>query len=115
MKPYIFFLDIDGTLAHAGKVPEENVCAIKEARQKGHFVFINTGRSYAHIPEEILSVAPFDGFVCGLGTDIRFQGKQIFSSALSMETIEKITEIFLEIPEVFSMFEGEDALYSTDD
>jgi len=111
MKPYIFFLDIDGTLAHAGKVPEENVCAIKEARQKGHFVFINTGRSYAHIPEEILSAAPYDGFVCGLGTDIRFREERIFSKALSLSVLEKATEIFLAIPDAFVIFEGEDKLY----
>ncbi len=115
MEPYIFFLDIDGTLAARGEVPEENVRAIKEAQKAGHFVFINTGRSYANITDAIKNAAPYDGIVCGLGTDIRFRGEQLFSKTLSLETLEKITEIFLEIPGVFSVFEGEDKLYFIDD
>lgn len=114
MNPYIFFLDIDGTLAARGEVPEENVLAIKEAQKAGHYVFINTGRSYAHIHKNIRNAAPYDGFVCALGTDIRFQGEQIFSHPLSIETLEKITEIFLQIPETFSVFEGEETLYFVD-
>ena len=49
--PYAVFLDIDGTLYVHGAVPEENVAAIRDARRLGHFVFINTARSRAAIPD----------------------------------------------------------------
>ncbi len=111
MKPYIFFLDIDETLATQGEVPEENVRAIKEAQEKGHFVFINTGRSFAHINDKIKFAAPYDGFLCGLGSDIRFHGKQLFSQTISTDLLCRITEIFLKLPEHYICFEGEDMLY----
>ena len=52
MDKYSFFIDIDGTLANDEKcVPEENIKAIAEAREKGHMVFINTGRSVSRLPD----------------------------------------------------------------
>lgn len=111
MNPYIFFLDIDGTLAARGEVPEENARAIKEAQNAGHYVFINTGRSYGNITENILQAAPYDGFVCGLGADIRIHGEQIYAKRLSQDLLEKVAEIFLENPIPFSVFEGEDCIY----
>ena len=56
-KTKALFYDIDGTLLSekTGRVPESAVQALKEARAKGHLVFINTGRVYAlsliHISE----------------------------------------------------------------
>lgn len=115
MEPYIFFLDIDGTLADRGEVPEENVKAIREAQKKGHFVFINTGRSFSHIADKIKLAAPYDGFVCGLGADIRFHDEQIYSQALSHDVLRQITERFLALPEHSLIFEGEDMYYYTGD
>lgn len=111
MEPYIFFLDIDGTLAAGGKVPEENVRAIIKAQEKGHYVVINTGRSYAHISDGIINAAPYDGIVCGLGTDIRIHEEQIFSQPLSQGILGKIVKAFREAKDIFVIFEGEDALY----
>ena len=43
MDKYAFFLDIDGTLTSAGGICEENILAIKKARELGHKIFINSG------------------------------------------------------------------------
>ena len=44
------FLDIDGTLlSDSFIIPPENLRAIKAAQEKGHLVFINTGRSWGNI------------------------------------------------------------------
>ena len=42
------FFDIDGTLLSekTRQVPESAKEALKEARRRGHLVFINTGRVY---------------------------------------------------------------------
>ena len=49
-KTKALFFDIDGTLLSekTGEVPESAKQAVKEARSKGHLVFINTGRVYPH-------------------------------------------------------------------
>ncbi len=46
MDKKIFFLDLDGTtLADDKSVPEENIAAIREAVDAGHYIVINTGRA----------------------------------------------------------------------
>ena len=62
----IIFFDIDGTLIttdFASKVPESTKEAIQIAKQKGHLVFVNTGRVFCCIDNVIKSVG-FDGYVC---------------------------------------------------
>ena len=48
MKQKLIFLDIDGTiLGYDGTLPASAVTAIKTARQNGHRVYLNSGRSKA--------------------------------------------------------------------
>ena len=63
------FFDIDGTLLSekTGLVPDSAKQAIKEARKRGHLVFINTGRVYPHT-RDIRSEIETDGCLCGCGT-----------------------------------------------
>lgn len=106
-KQYAVFLDIDNTLMSGGKLPEENIKAIKETRKKGSFVFINTARSYAFIPDILKSDDLLDGFVAGIGTDLRLHGQQIFSCTMSREELKFIAEHFINDTREIS-FEGED-------
>lgn len=99
MKPYAFFLDIDGTLLTKNGVPEENIAAIKQAQAEGHFVLLNTGRSYYTITDPILNCAPFDGVVSGLGADIRIYGKQILMKTIPVETSCRLLQLFFSMPE----------------
>ena len=75
-KAKALFYDIDGTLLSekTGRVPESAVQALKEARAKGHLVFINTGRVYAHLGE-IKKLVEADGYLCGCGTYILAEGR----------------------------------------
>lgn len=113
MKKYAFFLDIDGTLAKGGKVHPDNVRMIREAQNMGHFVFINTGRSYGYIPSFVRSSADFDGFICGLGADVRYRGEQIFAKRMEKALLERLVSTFLAMPERVALFEGEDRVYFT--
>ena len=63
------FFDIDGTLLSEKmrRVPDSAKEALKQAREKGHLVLINTGRVYPHL-HEIRSQVDADGFLCGCGT-----------------------------------------------
>lgn len=78
---YAVFLDIDGTLFSSG-VPKENKTAIKKARENGHMVFINSGRSMGNIDEEIRSVG-FDGYIAGIGCNIICGGETLLSKTVS--------------------------------
>ncbi len=71
MDKYAFFLDIDGTLTHNGEVSEENRLAIKKARQAGHKVFINSGRSMGFVPQCVKNL-DLDGYVVGIGCYITY-------------------------------------------
>ena len=107
--PYAVFLDIDGTLYCHGEVPEGNISAIRDARAKGHFVFLNTARSYAAIPRTILEQVPLDGMVAGIGTDLRLKGEQIFLHTLTVPQLKDIAEVLMRGPDDREVvFEGVD-------
>lgn len=74
------FFDIDGTIiSDDGKryIPQSTRDTIKELRQNGCMTFINTGRVYCNINPEIKELG-FDGYLCGCGTNIVLNGKDIF-------------------------------------
>ena len=69
----IVFFDIDGTLVSddgAHTFPESAKSAIAAARENGHLMYINTGRTIVNIERELIDVG-FDGFVCGCGTYVK--------------------------------------------
>lgn len=104
---FAVFLDIDNTLMSGGKIPERNIQAIKTVRANGNYCFINTARSYAFIPDELKKDGLLDGYVAGIGTDLRLYGKQIFSKTMSREELHFIAEHFINDTREIS-FEGED-------
>lgn len=67
MKRKVIFLDIDGTLTAAGSniPPESALQAIRAAQDKGHLVFLCTGRNYAML-KPLLRYG-FDGVVASAG------------------------------------------------
>lgn len=106
---FAVFLDIDNTLLADGIVPPANIEAIKQVREQGSYVFINTARSYACIPDGLLAEVPVDGVVAGMGTDIRIGGKRILSEAMDMDEIKEIADWFMGDNREVG-FEGEDAV-----
>ena len=79
MKEKLLFFDIDGTLIteEDGTMPESTKKALMQAREQGHFLFINTGRTWKSLPERILHLN-FDGYVCGCGTHIFFRERSFW-------------------------------------
>ena len=49
------FFDIDGTVLSeiTKEIPASTVDALKRAHDAGHFLFINTGRTYCSVPVEL--------------------------------------------------------------
>ncbi len=87
----IAFFDIDGTLTSEtdGSVPESAVSAIRAARANGHLMFINTGRCFQNVEKRFRDIG-FDGYVCGCGTNIYCDGKNVMYAPQTHETIMQI-------------------------
>ena len=77
----ILFFDIDETLlSHRTlEIPESAKKSIKKAKENGHLVFINTGRTISVVNREIKEL-DFDGYICGCGSYIEVNGEVIYSN-----------------------------------
>lgn len=93
MQKKIAFFDIDGTLTSEidGSIPQSAIQAIQEARRNGHLMFINTGRCFQNVEQRFREIG-FDGYVCGCGTNIYCDGRDVFYHPQNHETIMTILE-----------------------
>ena len=107
----IVFFDIDGTIVDGAThtIPESTVEAIRRLRANGHLAFLNTGRTLASIEKRILDIG-FDGYVCGCGTHIYYEGETLYSRSIPHE---KCVEIIYELRKlgIPTFFEAQDAVY----
>ncbi|MCD8109859.1 MAG: HAD hydrolase family protein [Clostridiales bacterium] len=97
MDKKMFFLDLDGTTLRDDKtIPEENITAIREAADRGHYVAIATGRSTV----SALPIAKQLGMLrkgCFL---ISYNGTKI----LTLENMEMLRELFLPVEDAAYLF-----------
>ncbi len=89
----IAFFDLDGTLTSEidGSVPGDAAAAIARARENGHLMFINTGRCFQNVEPCFRSVG-WDGYVCGCGTNIYCDGRDVLYVSQTHATIMRILE-----------------------
>lgn len=107
----MIFFDIDGTIAaeETHMCPESTVSAIRKARENGHLTFINTGRTFFNVTEDIRSIG-FDGYVCGCGTYINYNDKALLYKSLEKEKCIEIIEKFREY-KISALCEGLNDIY----
>lgn len=111
MKKIIFF-DIDGTIISEDEnsfIPESTVKAIRLAKENNCYVYINTGRTLCSIDQRVKDIG-FDGYICGCGTYISHQGKNIFYNQTSDEICRFIENTIIK-SNAIPVYEGKDALY----
>lgn len=95
------FFDIDGTILSekTGRIPDSVVPALKAARKNGHLLFINTGRTWCSVPDEIKAL-DMDGFLCGCGTYLVYHDRVLFENHIpaqrGREIIDKLYECNLD-------------------
>lgn len=77
------FFDIDGTLYSEvdGLVPQSAVLALQKARENGHLIFINTGRTYSQT-QSIRQDLESDGLLCGCGTYVLADDVVLYESVI---------------------------------
>lgn len=97
MNRKIAFFDIDGTLTSEvdGSVPTSAKKAIRQARENGNLMFINTGRCFQNVEERFREVG-FDGYICGCGTHIVITEDNHFHELLYTQQSHEITSEILE-------------------
>lgn len=84
---YCLFFDFDDTVFVDRQIPPENLNAMKAAQKAGHFLILNTGRSFGGlIREPAANVIPWDGMILGAG-DIRFHGKILSQNRLPSDLL----------------------------
>ncbi len=106
------FLDIDGTLiSNSFIIPERNKKAIAAAREKGHMVFINTGRSWGNIPPVLHEQFDVDGIIAGSGVMITLGGETVHRASMSGDLVKRLTEYAFAHREYWYIFEGLKRVY----
>lgn len=104
----LLFFDIDGTLiTDDGRryMPESTRKALKEAKENGCLLFINTGRVFCNVEDDIKE--GFDGLVCGCGTYIVFRDELLLHHKQTKETCLEIAKLCrnMNLEAVFEYFD----------
>ena len=86
-------------------MPESASWAIETACRNGHLCLVNTGRTASIVLDWLPKLAPFDGYLCGCGTHILFQGEELLHETFSMEESLHILE-GLEENKIDAILEG---------
>ncbi|MGI6094873.1 MAG: Cof-type HAD-IIB family hydrolase [Lachnospiraceae bacterium] len=107
----MIFFDIDGTLItnKTQILPDSVRQALAEARQNGHLTFINTGRTYFNIEQELRDLG-FDGYLCGCGTYLYYHNTLLFSHTIPHETCVELLKLLRECG-VSAFFEENGHIY----
>ncbi len=103
------FLDVDGTYADYGVVPEGHVRAVRAGREAGHRDFLCTGRPVSMLPKSILA-AGFDGLVASAGAYAEVAGTVLldrrFPADLAARTVRA-----LDAHDAVYLLEAQEALH----
>ena len=90
-------------------MPESAKQAIERAREAGHLVFINSGRTYC-LTGPIRSLLEVDGYCCGCGTRIVAGNDVIYSASIPHETGIKIKKMIVKYG-LDGILEGSESCY----
>lgn len=109
----LIFLDIDGTLTEGGSntPPVSAQRAVREARNRGHLVYICTGRNYGML-KPLLEFG-FDGLVGSAGGYIMCGDEVIYDCPMTREQQNRALRV-LRKNGIFCTVEGRDGSYTDD-
>ena len=83
---------MDGTIVdYDNHIPESAVVAIRKAREKGHLVYVCTGRSKAEMPPEIWDIG-FDGMIGGNGSYVEHEGEVVLHQLIPRDVAKRLVD-----------------------
>lgn len=114
MDKKLIFLDIDGTLTEGGSntPPFSAQKAVKEARKKGHLVYLCSGRNYEMVSP--LLIYGFDGVVSSAGGYIICGEQVIYDCPMTREQQDRAYGV-LRKNGIFCTIEGRDGSYTDEE
>ena len=114
MTKKLIFLDIDGTLTPAGsnQPPQSAMDAVRRAQEKGHLVFLCTGRNPAMLAP-VLALG-FQGAVAGAGGYVFAGDEVLFDCPMPKKDFETGMKLLRE-QGVFRTIEAKDATWGDED
>ena len=86
------FLDVDGTIidhSHAC-IPESTQRCLEELKKENE-LFICSGRAYMNA--KLDNGIEYDGYICSLGSDVYYKGKNIINRPFTEQEMQRIIEI----------------------
>ncbi|MFS0654273.1 Cof-type HAD-IIB family hydrolase [Bacillus sp. 179-C3.3 HS] len=93
MNKKVIFFDIDGTLYdHDKNIPESTKQAVQLLKEKGHHLFIASGRS-PFLIQPVLEELALDSYIAYNGQYVVYEGKVIYQNPLKLELMEQIYEM----------------------
>lgn len=116
--PYAVFLDIDGTILnplYPDGLSPATCRVIADMQRRGHYFFLNTGRSPGYFACCGISKEKFDGVCAGLGTYAELHGKILYTDPIPDATVQELIEYcdrYKETCFIESDADGEDGRYS---
>ncbi|MCI8300497.1 MAG: Cof-type HAD-IIB family hydrolase [Lachnospiraceae bacterium] len=110
MRKAVFF-DIDGTIwDEKQQIPQSTREAFRKMKERGHYLFISSGRTRVFIPEKDLMPLGFDGILAGCGTYGEFQGEVKFYHRIPLEEIQRVNHFLRSLGAAY-ILEGRHVLY----
>ena len=103
------FLDVDGTYADRGRVPQVHADAVRSARAAGHRVLLCTGRPASLLPDHVLA-AGFDGVVGGAGAYVEVAGTVLADRRFPADVAARTVEV-LDAHDVAYLLEAPEAMH----
>lgn len=95
MKKALFF-DIDGTLMYGelgeNIIPEAVKTQLQRLKQKGHYIFIASGRPIAFVSKQITDLN-FDGYVLCNGAHVEIHGQRIYEKPIAYEDMVSLKKL----------------------
>ncbi len=107
----LLFFDIDGTLwDQKNVIPESTKEAIRRLKEKGHTLFLCSGRTRVFIQNQDLLGLGFDGIISGCGTCVEYRGQELLYKRLEDEVLARSVQLFYDYNMPMVM-EGRDWLF----
>ncbi|MBS5114395.1 MAG: HAD family hydrolase [Erysipelotrichaceae bacterium] len=95
----IIFFDMDGTILYHDEVTGFPVISprlrmtLKKVQERGHKIFIATGRPYAFLSKDVLDLG-FDGYVLTNGACVLYHDQMIYHSPMNISHITPLVQEF---------------------
>lgn len=109
VSPRAVFVDVDGTLCDSRqRVPDSAIRALAQARERGHRLFVCTGRSVPEVYPRFVDLG-FEGIVGGAGGYAAVGNEVLLDERMPREHVDVLTALWEDL-DAFFIWQGPDQM-----